>query len=164
MSVSEDIILQTPHEAAIRALLGEGRGEEKAAYMLFGVADIAADPWTGKPRRRHVSHAFRPIATTAIVSTSARHVTWRTECFMRLLGEAVDSGLTPAIVHTHPVGRARFSEQDDRNEAELARTAALKGARGLISVVIAGDGEIAARLWTDADTCLLYTSPSPRDA
>jgi hypothetical protein len=70
---------------------------------------------------------------------------------MRLLNDAKIAGHIPAIVHSHPKGNARFSEQDDRNEAELARTALLKGMPGLISIIIAGDGDIAARIWTQTD-------------
>ena len=143
-----DMILLDPHEAQIRSLLTAGAGEERSAYMLFGLADIEIDPWTSEPRRRLVSHRFQTIAGDDLVSASARHVTWQTDGFMRLLNEAKAIGLVPALVHTHPRGKAKFSGQDDRNEAELARTALLKGMPGLISVVIAGNGDIAARLWT----------------
>ncbi|GLQ22569.1 hypothetical protein GCM10007853_04430 [Algimonas ampicilliniresistens] len=147
-----DLILQNPHEASIRALLKDGQGSERAAYMLFGLADIESDPWTLQPRTRYVSHDFQTIEPDAMISASERHITWQTDGFMKLLGEAKSSGMVPALVHTHPSGLARFSDQDDRNEAELARTAALKGVAGLISIVIAGDGTIAARLWTDQKT------------
>ena len=46
---------------------------------------------------------------------------------MHLLYEAKVTGLVPALVHTHPRGQAKFSEQDDRNEAELARTPEVGG-------------------------------------
>ncbi|PQA85879.1 ThiF family adenylyltransferase [Hyphococcus luteus] len=146
-----DLILQAPHEADIRSLLSMGAGVETAGYLLFGLADIAADPWSGRPRRRFVSHAFRSIPAAHAVSASAVHVTWSTDGFMRLLGDAVNEGLIPAIVHTHPGGPAAFSGQDDRNEAELARTASLKGAPGLISLLINGEGLIAARYWAGRD-------------
>jgi len=70
---------------------------------------------------------------------------------MRLLGDALSNNLVPALVHTHPKGQAVFSKQDDRNEAILARTALIKGAAGLISIVIAGNGEVAARIWLSED-------------
>lgn len=142
-----DVILQAAHEASIRSLLTEGAGAEAAAYMLFGVADIQLDPWTAQPRRRCISHAFRPIEDRERISASQVHVTWSTDGYMRLLGDAVRQGLIPAIVHTHPGGLAAFSEQDSRNEAELARTAELKGAKGLISIVLGGNGQIAVRIW-----------------
>lgn len=147
MTSALDLVLQAPHEAKIRSLLAQGTGAEAAGYLLFGIADIVSDPWSNAPRRRLISHDFREIAAVEKVSSSDRHVTWKTDGFMRLLGEAAAQKLVPAIVHTHPKGVAAFSKQDDYNEAELARTASLKGVDGLVSIVIAGNGAIAARLW-----------------
>ena len=162
-----DMILLDPHEAQIRSLLVAGAGSERSAYMLFGIVDIKVDPWTTEPRRRLVSHRFDAIGDDDLVSASARHVTWQTDGLMRLLSEAKATGLVPALVHTHPNGQAKFSEQDDRNEAELARTALLKGVPGLISVVVAGDGDIAARIWTRKDKAedinrILHSGPRLR--
>lgn len=151
MKGSLDVVLAGPHEAGIRSLLTQGAGAERSAYMLFGHAAIENDPWTEKARTRLISHSFLNLDDTDVVSASERHVTWQTDSFMRLLGRATSEGFVPAIVHTHPKGRARFSKQDDRNEAELARTALIKGASGLISVLIAGDGEIAVRIWRTVD-------------
>lgn len=151
---TQDLVLLDPHETQIRSLLTQGAGSERSAYMLFGIADIESDPWTKASRRRLISHQFDQIDDDALVSASGRHVTWQTDGFMRLLNDAKIAGLVPALVHSHPKGDARFSEQDDRNEAELARTALLKGMPGLISIVIAGDGDIAARIWTQADTAI----------
>jgi molybdopterin/thiamine biosynthesis adenylyltransferase len=146
-----DLILLDPHEAQIRSLLTTGAGSERSAYMLFGIADIKVDPWTYQPRRRLVSHHFDAIGGAELVSASARHVTWQTDGFMRLLNEAKVKCLVPALVHSHPKGQAKFSEQDDRNEAELARTALLKGMPGLISLAVAEHGDIAARIWTQTE-------------
>lgn len=162
-----DLILLSPHEQHIRSLLTQGDGSERSGYMLFGIAEIGKDPWTKLQRTRLVSHRFEPVGNDDIVSTSSRHVTWQTDGFMRLLHEAKTVGLVPALVHTHPKGEARFSDQDDRNEAELARTALLKGVPGLISIVIAGNGDIAARIWTSTDqaidiTRILHSGPRLR--
>ncbi len=146
-----DLVLLDPHEALIRSLLTQGAGAERSAYMLFGIADIESDPWTKKSRRRFVSHRFGQIGENDLVSASGQHVTWQTDGFMRLLNNAEISGLVPALVHTHPKGNAKFSEQDDRNETELARTALLKGMPGLISILIAANGDMAARIWTQTD-------------
>ncbi len=164
---SPDLILLDPHEQQIRSLLRQGAGSERSAYMLFGSADIATDPWTEAQRRRLVSHQFEAVDDDDLVSASGRHVTWQTDGFMRLLNTAKTVGLVPAIVHTHPEGKARFSDQDDRNEAELSRTALLKGAPGLLSLVIAGTGDIAARIWMQKDKAvdigrILHSGPRLR--
>ena len=155
-----DLILLGPHEQQIRSLLTQGAGSERSAYMLFGIADIETDPWTEAQRRRLVSHRFEAVEDDDLVSASVRHVTWQTDRFMRLLNNAKTAGLIPALVHTHPEGKARFSDQDDRNEAELARTALLKGAPGLLSIVIAGTGDIAARIWMQKDKGRRYRPDS----
>lgn len=146
-----DLILLDPHEDGIRSLLTQGAGAERSAYMLLGRASISMDPWSKTPRTRLISHSFLNLDPADLISSSDRYVTWQTDGFMRLLGDALNDGLVPALVHTHPKGRATFSKQDDRNEAKLARTALIKGAVGLISIVIAGKGEIAARIWLSDD-------------
>lgn len=142
-----DINILDPHWQQLQSLLRVGQGHEASAYLKLGVSVIAADPWTGEPRKRLVSHAFLEVSEPDRISTSPLHVTWSTRGYMRLLSEAMNADLMPAIVHTHPGGAACFSEQDDANEAELARTARLKGTRGLASIVLGGDGSVAARVW-----------------
>ena len=149
--ISFDLVLQASHEMQIRSLLESSNGHEAAATLLFGVADIEKDPWSGVRRRRFVSHSFQHIDRGEVVDTSPVHITWTTDSLMLLFGEAAREGWIPAIVHTHPDGIAEFSEQDDRNEAELARTAKLKGTQGLISIVINSDGVMAARIWGSRD-------------
>ena len=114
-----DIILLESHEAALRTLLHRENGTEAAAYVLFGKAEIAADPWSKQPRIRLISHEVVPITSDEMVSSSSTHVTWSTQGFMRLLGLAQHRNLVPGLVHTHPGAKAFFSDQDDRNEAEL---------------------------------------------
>lgn len=141
-----DLVLLEPHVSRLKQML-VGRSSETAAYMMLGASDIAADPWSRLPRLRLVSHQFRDIEPAAFVSASSVHVTWGTASYMGLLSDALAAGLVPAIVHTHPCSTAFFSEQDDANEAKLARTAAVKGVRGLVSIVLGGDGSIRARMW-----------------
>lgn len=147
-----DIILNISHETLARSLIEAGAGSEAAGYMLFGTAEIEADPWTGNDRTRLVSHEFRHIEDKHCISASPKHVTWSTDGFMGLLGDASNLEMVPGIVHTHPMGIAEFSEQDDRNEAELARTALIKGVPALVSIVIDGNGGIGARVWRDSKT------------
>ena len=56
-----DIVLLEPHEAALRLLLQRENGAEASAYVLFGKADISADPWSGVPRTRLISHEVIPV-------------------------------------------------------------------------------------------------------
>jgi len=159
-----DLILLDPHEDGIRSLLTQGAGAERSAYMQLGRARISMDPWSKTSRIRFISHSFLNLDPADLVSSSDQHVAWQTDGFMRLIGDALNNNLVPALVHTHPKGQAAFSKQDDRNEAKLARTALIKGAVGLISIVIAGNGEIAARIWMSDDkptniTRILHSGP-----
>lgn len=148
MPAELDIVLLESHAAALRALLHRENGSESAAYILFGVAAITADPWSGQPRTRLISHEIIPIPENEMISSSSVHVTWSTGGFMRLLGAAMSRGLVAGLVHTHPGSEAFFSDQDDRNESELARTVFVKGALGLASLVFGRNEAIAGRLWS----------------
>ena len=127
----------------------------------------------GERSRRHcephriLGSRFEAVDDDDFFSASGRHVTWQTDGLMPLLNTAKTVGLVSALVHTHPEGKARFSDQDDRNEAELARTALLKGAPGLLSIVIAGTGDIAARISMQKDKAvdigrILHSGPRLR--
>lgn len=148
-----DMILIEAHEAELRALLTSEGGVEAAAYVLFGVSDIAADPWTGQRRRRLVSHEMVPVPDEDRVSASDVHVTWSTRSFVRFLKKAEERGLILGIAHTHPGSTAFFSEQDDRNEMDLLKIVSNRSGdgHGFASVVLGGDGSVCARLWTSPD-------------
>lgn len=150
MNAELDIVLLEPHETKLRELLYRANGSEAAAYILFGKAKITSDPWSGNPRTRLISHAIVPIEAEEMVSASSIHVTWSTRGFMRLLGLAQHQGLVAGLVHTHPNAKAFFSDQDDRNEAELARTAFNKGRLELASLVLGHNMGMAGRIWTSS--------------
>ena len=152
---SVDVTILEQHIDLLKPLLPARDAPEAAAYMLLGSSEIASDPWTGEPRLRLVTHRVVDIPVADRISASPVHVTWSTASFMRLLGDALTTGKVPALVHTHPGSHAFFSEQDDRNESELARTAHHKGVKGLVSIVLGGDGSVCARIWLDAKAYVL---------
>jgi molybdopterin/thiamine biosynthesis adenylyltransferase len=145
-----DIILLKSHEVELRQVLSTIDGAEASAYILFGTADISSDPWTGKARRRLISHKVISIPIEDKVSASGVHVTWSTKSFVRLLKQAETSQLILGIVHTHPGSHAFFSDQDDRNEIELLKIVTNRSGEGhgFASLVLGGDGSICARSWT----------------
>ncbi|MDB5386438.1 MAG: UBA/THIF-type binding protein [Planctomycetaceae bacterium] len=147
MTTPLDITLLQAHISSLASLLRTDRGVEAAGYLYFGVSRIESDPWEECPRLRLVSHRVQEIEPSDKIGASGLHVTWSTRGFMRMLSAAKASGLIPGIVHTHPGSRAFFSPQDDSNEAELARTAGIKGTAGLVSLVFGGDGSVCGRLW-----------------
>jgi molybdopterin/thiamine biosynthesis adenylyltransferase len=144
-----DIILQESHLFELREILDRKDGCEAAAYVLYGEAKIGLDPWERRTRRRFLSHKVLPIPEEDQISDGPLHVTWSTKSFVRLLKQAANENLVAGIVHTHPNGLALFSEQDNRNEAELAHLARNRnGDTGImVSLLLAGSDLLASRLW-----------------
>lgn len=155
MTPSLDITLLQQHASALAQLLRTENGFEAAGYAYFGISRIHADPWDGGPRIRLVSHRVEEIAHEDQIDASGLHVRWGTRGFMKMLSHAKENNLGPGVVHTHPGSNAFFSPQDDRNEAELARTAGIKGTVGLVSIVLGGDGTICGRMWEPDGSSIL---------
>ena len=149
-----DLTLQERHIDTLRKLVLRDDGVEAAAYVLCGENLVSCDPWERCARRRLTSYEVLAIPYEDQVSASNQHVTWSTMSFVRLLKRAKDEGLVAGIVHAHPCGPARFSEQDDRNEHELVRLAQNRNSSGeaLLSILLTGAGNINARLWVDLHT------------
>ncbi|BBL77507.1 ThiF family adenylyltransferase [Methylomagnum ishizawai] len=146
-----DLTFQENHLQTLRGLVLREDGVEAAAYILCGESRIESDPWERRARRRLSSYEVVPIPPEDAVSASDRHITWNTASFVRLLKRAKEEGLVAGIVHAHPGGPPRFSDQDDRNERELVRLALNRNGDGasLVSVLLTGAGEVRARLWPD---------------
>ena len=150
MSLFDLTIREADIEALHDLVLNED-GVESAAYVLCGESHIGSDPWVQQSRRRLTIHRVESIPREDEISASATHVTWSTSSYVKLLKQARDEGLVPGIVHTHPRGPARFSSQDDRNEKDLLQTARNRNGdqAALVSILLTGDGQVTARLWSD---------------
>ncbi len=146
-----DLTIQERHLDSLRGLVLRNDGIEAAAYVLYGENRVACDPWERRARRRFTSYEVLPIPDEDKVSASGQHVTWSTTSFVRLLKQAKDENLVAGIVHAHPGGPARFSDQDDRNERELVRLTQNRNGQNaaMLSVLLTGTGDIRARLWSD---------------
>ncbi len=144
-----DVTLQERHLAELRHLVLPTGGAEGAAYVLFGRSRIEEDPWERRTRLRFLSNDVMPIPPNEIISAGHDHITWSTASFVRLLKQAKDDGLVAGIVHSHPHGPMAFSEQDDRNEAQLAQLAGNRNGAGtpLLSVLLTEGGAIRAQAW-----------------
>lgn len=145
-----DLAAQEAHLRLLKAELLRADGKEHAAYVVFGISRIAADPFHGDARLRLLVKEVLPVEPDEIVSSDDQHVSWTTDRFVRLLAEAERAGHQVGIAHSHPRGPAEFSEQDDRNEAELARLAHNRNGDTalVVSLLVSGSGEIVGRVWT----------------
>jgi len=146
-----DLTLHDAHEELLKTLLTRADGAEAAAYVLLGSSAIRQDPWSGRRRLRLISHDVVPIPEKDLLSADPKHVTWRTDSFVSLLGRAQREGLIPAIVHSHPKGLPEFSAQDDKNEPDLHQIVTNRNGPDmpLASILFAGGKHWAGRLWVD---------------
>jgi len=149
MSFSVSMVLQEEHLKYLQESLIRTDGRERAAYVLCGEVVVESDPWDSQQRRKYLSYEILAVPEDEIVSSSDRHITWKTNSFVRALKLAQTRGMTVALVHSHPGGIAAFSEQDDRNEPDLAQLAQNRNGpqTKLPSVIITDSGELVGRLW-----------------
>ena len=149
MSFSASMVLQEEHLKYLQESLIRADGRERAAYVLCGEVVVESDPWDSQQRRKYLSYEILAVPEDEIVSSSDRHITWKTNSFVRALKLAQTRGMTVALVHSHPGGIAAFSEQDDRNEPDLAQLAQNRNGpqTKLPSVIITDSGELVGRLW-----------------
>jgi molybdopterin/thiamine biosynthesis adenylyltransferase/proteasome lid subunit RPN8/RPN11 len=150
MRFSASMVLQENHLKYLQESLIRTDGRERAAYVFCGEVVIESDPWDSQQRRKYLSYEILPVPEDEIVSSSDRHITWKTDSFVRSLKLAQTRGMTVALVHSHPGGIAAFSEQDDRNEPDLAQLAQNRNGpqTKLLSVILTDSGELVGRLWT----------------
>lgn len=151
-----DLAAQEAHLRLLQAELLRADGQEHAAYIIFGISRIAADPFHGGARLRLLIKDVQPVEPDEITSSDDQHISWKTDRFVRLLAEAERAGHQVGVAHSHPTGPAEFSRQDDRNEADLARIAYNRngGTALVVSLLFSGGGEIVGRVWTSPQDCI----------
>lgn len=121
--------------------------EEGAGYLLCKEYSCF-DPWRKEKARRFMAMDFIPIDAEDVVSRSHTSITWRTNSFVQALKAAENKGFKLAIVHSHPIGPAGFSMQDDKNESMLWSLCRNRRGRSVefLSVVVTADNEIRGRV------------------
>ncbi len=144
-------ILSEQQLDAITRHFTERSGREAAGYIFCGSSRINADPWTGYEQEKFVARHFDPVSESAVISSSALHITWNTGHFIQALRRCRDETETIALIHYHPGGLDCFSDQDDRNEAALAAIVQKRNGRPLrfVSLMLLPDGRIFGRIWTN---------------
>ncbi len=106
-----------PQYAALVAhLFGHDQGWERAAYLLCGVSRTEAEV------RLLVRHVIT-VPDADLLDQSDNHLTIPARSFLPVLKRAELDGAAFVFVHSHPRDVPDHSEQDDREEAGLFRTA-----------------------------------------
>ncbi|MQW89125.1 ThiF family adenylyltransferase [Sinorhizobium saheli] len=148
--IATDLTINNRHLGLLGEELCRTDGLEHAAYVLFGTSRIADDPFDHLPRLRLLVKEVLPVQDDEIKSADHQHISWSTRRFVELLARADREGLQLGIAHSHPGGPAHFSQQDDRNEAELVRLAQNRnGDEALMpSLLLVGGKLVAGRVWS----------------
>lgn len=144
------LILLEPHLEAIKRHFAAQKGREGVGYLFCGSSKVDLDPWCGLPQDKFIARHFEALPAGAVVSSSATHITWNMDTFIRALRRCREASEVAAVVHYHPGGLEEFSAQDDRNEAELVDLAGMRNGRHtkLLSVVLLPDGRLFGRVWS----------------
>lgn len=129
------------YEGLCQHLLGDG-SVERAAYLICGVG-------MGGGETRLLVRDLLPVPDDDVLAASAVHMSIPSHSFMRALKTADRASQSFVFVHSHPIGVPRHSEQDDREEQKLFRTAHMRvGAeRPHASVVVSPEAPLHGRVW-----------------
>jgi molybdopterin/thiamine biosynthesis adenylyltransferase/proteasome lid subunit RPN8/RPN11 len=143
------LTLRDDHMAQLAQHLLHADGNERAAYLLCGQAEITSDPWDREAHEKFLCMKVIPVPTEDIVHSSPTRVTWRTGSFVKALKEAEICNQTVAVVHSHPSGAAAFSMQDDENEPDLLQAAQNRSGpeTRILSVILTADRQLVGRIW-----------------
>lgn len=157
------LTILAPHVDQLKEHLFQPDNCERAAYILLGTNDVAADPWTNKPRIKYVTHEVIPVSDEDVISHDAMHITWSTPSFVKALKKAKDMRMAIGIIHSHTGGFAGFSGQDDANEPDLVQLTQNRNGKGtkLISIVMTPDERLFGRVWHNtsdySDMSIIHT-------
>lgn len=143
------LTIRAMHLDQIAAAIRPANGHEGLAYLLMGVADIQADPWTGQPTRKLLSHDVIPLGEEDSVTSSEQHVQCRTRTLAKVLKRAKAEEMVVGVVHSHPQGIDFFSPQDDADEPYLVELAQNRNGPDteLLSLVLTQAGSLFGRVW-----------------
>src|SRR5579863_2969884 len=92
------------------------RTQERAAYLLCKLSSNDAE-------QRLLVREVIPVTEADIKESSEVHLKINSRSFIRTMKRADETKQLFCFVHSHPEGFARHSVQDDREEADLFRTA-----------------------------------------
>ena len=104
-------LTEDQHEE-LKAHLFPDDGYEASAIILCGRC-------AGDRRHRLVAREVHPIPYKKCTERTPLRVTWPTDVIAPLLDRAEEHGWTVIKSHSHPNGRARFSETDDEGDHKL---------------------------------------------
>ncbi len=124
--------------------------KERAAFLLFGIARIGADPWTKESGRKYLLRNIFPLDARTLVHSTSTSVTWDNNGFVQTLKKAKEQDLTVGVIHSHPEAARYFSSVDDKGETGLHELAVNRNGTDteIVSLVLPQGGNPIARVWS----------------
>lgn len=126
----------------LRAHLGSAGDNEQAAYLICRPVHTASDICL-------LVREVMPVEAADIIEATPTHMIIRSRSFTRAMKRANDHKCCFVFVHLHPNGYPRHSDDDDKTEATLFKTAYVRirtaGVHG--SLVFGPNGLLAGRVW-----------------
>ena len=146
-SPSVSLRMTDAHHTQLYQLLFLPDGKESAAILL-------CTRRAGKNHHRLLVREVHAIDSEFYSYRSEDQLSWSTDCLEALLEKAEQDSLSVVKVHSHPKGRASFSEIDDESDRKL-----MPAIRGWVeadiphvSAIMLPDGQIFGRvLWKEND-------------
>lgn len=121
--------------------------DEAAAYLLCRRSETEQET-------RLLVRRILPVAAHELISTSPSHMSIPSASFLPAMKEAERTKSSFVFAHSHPNGPRGHSNQDDREEATLFRTA-YNRIRSVVphgSIVVAGADGLVGRVWLEDGT------------
>ena len=135
------------HFKVLMAHLFSGGGNEQAAFLQ--VRQVKTENSINLLVQKVV-----PVEPADIISASAVHISIRSQAYLRVIKYSDLKGSGFIFVHSHPPGAAKFSLQDDAEEAALFKTAFNRIHHDIVhaSLVFTDRDTYCGRAWSSAST------------
>ncbi len=138
--------LDTQYAQLTAHLFAQGRGRgERAAYLLCGLSQTETE-------LRLLVRRVIAVPDADLLSQSGRHLSIPARSFLPVLKQADSENAAFVFVHSHPEDVPDHSDQDDREEPGLFRTAYNRiGTAGAVhgSIVLSRPDLPKGRIWLD---------------
>lgn len=131
-----------------------GDGDETAAVVATSIVEDATATAATTRNLTLLAQTVTPVPENAYVERTPMGLSIASTGWVPPFRAAIAASQAPVFVHTHPNGRAEFSEYDDRVDRDLATAAAAFGAPYYAAIVIAGTPgapAVAARIYALGD-------------
>lgn len=133
------------HFEQLRSAVSNTEGHEGAGY-LFCARAVTDD------KTRLIVRSVEKVAPEHVLKSSPEFISISSQSYVPAVTKADRLGQSLVLVHSHPTGYPDFSAQDDREEAELFRTAFIRapqGPHGSLILVGSDNPKLIGRVWTD---------------